>query len=190
VLLHLLSLFERPEGPVLEDYPEDAPADPGDAEGYACPVNFERASLAADDLAGVLAAEIAQLAVWHEEARRRRGRSSVGIAGMPMEDSVRLIGSLLAGETPASPQPEVALGTLLKRCCDDIKTYYFEAAAAQPGQLSARAIDQWFWRETAAARAFLRLREVGLSHPDPSVRLFVERSLVPRAVLMLARSRE
>ena len=83
--------------------------------------------------------------------------------------------------TPSSNT--IALGTLLKRCCDDIKTYYFEAAAAQPGQLSARAIDQWFWRETAAARAFLRLREVGLEHPDTSVRVFVERSLVPRAIL-------
>ncbi len=183
VLLHLLSLFERPRGPVLEDYPEDAPADPGDAEGYACPVNFAPTPLAAGDLAGALTAEIAQLAVWHEEACRRRGRSTVGIAGMPIEECARLIGALLAGETPETPHPEVALGTLLKRCCDDIKTYYFEAAGAQPGQLSARAIDRWFWRETAAARAFLRLREVGLAHPDASMRLFVERSLVPRAVL-------
>jgi hypothetical protein len=183
VLQHLLALFERGTGPVLEDFPDEAPGDPGDAEGYACPVSFERAAVADGDIAGALLAEIGQLSAWHAEARRRRGRSTVGIAGMPVEEAARLIGSMLRGAPVASPQADAALGTLLKRCCDDIKAYYFEAAGAQPGQLSAQAIDRWFWRETAAARAFLRLREVGLDHPDPSVRLFVERSLVPRAIL-------
>ena len=183
VLLHLLALFERPSGPVLDDFPDQAPGDPGDLEGYACPVSFEPTALAADDIAGALMAEIAQLAVWHAQARRRRGRSTVGIAGMPVEDCARLLGSMLGGVPVDRAQPDIALGTLLKRCCDDIKAYYFEAAAAQPGQLSAQAIDRWFWRDTAAARAFLRLRELGLNHPDASVRLFVERSLVPRAVL-------
>jgi hypothetical protein len=192
VLQHLLALFERGAGPVLEDFPDEAPGDPGDAEGYACPVSFERAALADDDIAGALLAEIAQLAAWHAEALRRRGRSTVGIAGMPVEDAAKLIGSMLPGgadeanrsrAVQAHVPADIALGTLLKRCCDDIKAYYFEAAGAQPGQLSAQAIDRWFWGETAAARAFLRLREVGLDHSDASVRLFVERSLVPRAIL-------
>jgi hypothetical protein len=183
VLLALLTLFDAPSGPVLEDFPEDAPADPGDAAGYACPVSFERAPRAGDDPAAELLDEIAQLAVWHEEARRRRGRSTVGIAGMPVEASARLIGAFLQGGAVASPMPDVPLGTLLKRCCDDVKTYYFEAAGAQPGQLSARAIDRWFWHDTAAGRNFVRLREVGLGHADPSVRAAVERSLVPRSVL-------
>ena len=183
VLMHLLSLFDAARGPVLEDFPEDAPVDPGDMQGYACPVSFEPTAPSADDPAGALMAEIAQLAVWHEQARHRRGRTTVGIAGMPIEDSARLVASFLREEKAAKPQPELALGTLLKRCCDDIKTYYFEAAGAQPGQLSARAIDRWFWRDTAAARAFIRVREIGLGHPDPSVAPSVDRSLVPRAIL-------
>jgi hypothetical protein len=183
VLVHLLALFDAARGPVLEDYPEDAPGDPGNALGYACPVSFEQSAAHADDPAGALMAEIAQLAVWHEEAQRRRGRTTVGIAGMPLEAAAQRVASFLRGEETANLQSEVALGTLLKRCCDDIKAYYFEAAGAQPGQLSARAIDQWFWQETAAARAFLRLREIGLGHPDPSVATSVDRSLVPRAIL-------
>ena len=137
VLRHLLALFDRPAGPVLEDFPEEAPGDPGDIAGYACPVSFERPAAAGDDLPAALMAEIAQLAVWHAEARRRRGRSTVGIAGMPVEDSARLVGAMLRGASdPASAlegprPPEIALGTLLKRCCDDIKTYYFEAAILQ-----------------------------------------------------------
>jgi len=43
VLSALLQLFAAARGPVLDDYPEEAPADPGDAEGYACPVSFARA---------------------------------------------------------------------------------------------------------------------------------------------------
>ena len=44
VLRALLALFERPSGPVLEDFPEDAPADglvhADDSAGEACPVFF------------------------------------------------------------------------------------------------------------------------------------------------------
>lgn len=183
VLHALLRLFDARSGPVLEDFTNEAPADPGDIEGYACPVSFAPATPLAHDTGEELLQEINQLAVWYELARRRRARSTVGVSGMPVADAARLVGSLLAGEAVTSPHPGASLGTVLKRCCDDIKAYYFEALGAQPGQLSAHAIDQWFWQRTAAARAFIRLREAGLNHPDKSVAGFVERSLVPRAIL-------
>jgi phage gp36-like protein len=182
VLSALLQLFAAARGPVLDDYPEEAPADPGDAEGYACPVSFARAvdDRAAPDAA--LLREIEQLAVWYELARRRRSRSTVGISGMPIRDAARLVASYL-GTTPLpNPQPDAELGTVLKRCCDDIKAYYFEALGAQPGQLSARAVDRAFWHETAAGRVFIALREIGLRHEDKSFVAFADRSLVPRAV--------
>jgi hypothetical protein len=182
VLLRLLAQFDAASGPVLEDFPEDAPADPGDTQGYACPVRFERPAREADDIAGALMDEIARLAVWHDEAKRRRGRSTVGIAGMPVEHSTGAIVAFLRGEPIAHHPADVALGTLLKRCCDDVKAYYFEAAGAQPGQLSARSIERWFWYDTAAGRAFRSMRALGLGHPDRSVVAFVERSLLPRAI--------
>jgi hypothetical protein len=182
VLLALLRTFEAASGPVLEDYPEDAPADPGDTEGYACPVSFARAEGDPSDLAAALLSEIDQLAVWYELAKRRRGRSTVGISGMPFADAARFVGSFLGDAPLPNPQPDTALGTLLKRCCDDIKAYYFEALGAQPGQLSAHAVDQSFWRESAAGRAFIALREVGRKHADRSFAAFADRSLLPRAV--------
>ncbi|MCC6535534.1 MAG: hypothetical protein IT531_23530 [Burkholderiales bacterium] len=182
VLRALLALFEHPSGPVLEDFPDDAPADPGDAAGFACPVSFAPAA-AAQEPGAALLAEIEQLAVWHELAKRRRGRTTVGISGLSVVEAARLVGALLRGTPIGSPQADASLGMVLKRCCDDIKAYYFEALAAQPGQLSARAIDAAFWRDTAAGRAFLQLREAGLGHPDESVAGFAERSLVPRAIL-------
>lgn len=182
VLQALLALFGAPRGPVLADYPEDAPGDPGDVEGYACPVSFARASAGPADLGASLIDEIDQLAAWYELAKKRRGRSTVGIAGMPIEDAARLVASHLGSAPLPNPQPDTALGTVLKRCCDDIKTYYFEALGAQPGQLSARAVDRAFWRETAAGRAFIALREIGMQHADKSFAAFADRSLVPRAV--------
>src|SRR5688572_11517010 len=82
VLSHLLRLFERTSGPVLEDFPEDAPAAQSDAEsGFACPVTFVKA---ADDrdLAAAVLGEIAQLAPWYDLALKRRGRTSFGISGL------------------------------------------------------------------------------------------------------------
>jgi phage gp36-like protein len=183
VLTALLRLFAAPRGPVLEDYPEDAPADPGDQEGYACPVNFVRTDGAGAHVGPSLLNEIDQLAAWHELARKRRGRSTVGISGMPIREAARLIASYLGAAPLANPQPDASLGTVLKRCCDDIKAYYFEALGAQPGQLSARAVDRAFWQETAAGRVFIALREAGVRHADKSFAAFADRSLVPRAVL-------
>src|SRR5918994_7102241 len=40
VLRHLLSLFERSSGPVLEDFPQDAPGGALGDSAFACPVSF------------------------------------------------------------------------------------------------------------------------------------------------------
>lgn len=42
VLRALLALFDRPSGPVLEDFPEDAPVDAVGETTFACPVSFAR----------------------------------------------------------------------------------------------------------------------------------------------------
>jgi len=40
VLRSLLALFERPAGPVLEDFPEEAPGSVAEESAFACPVSF------------------------------------------------------------------------------------------------------------------------------------------------------
>ena len=182
VLSALLRLFAAERGPVLADYPEDAPADADDAEAYACPVSFARADEDQAQPDAVLLREIEQLGVWYEIARKRRGRSTVGISGMTIGEAARLVASYLGATPLPNPQPDASLGTVLKRCCDDIKAYYFEALGAQPGQLSASAVDRTFWEQTAAGRVFIALREIGLRHEDKSFAAFVDRSLVPRAI--------
>jgi hypothetical protein len=75
----------------------------------------------------------------------------------------------------------LSAGVTLKRACDDVKAYYYEAAGAQPGNLSPGAIDSWFWRETAAAKVFLAIQQVCLKSSDESLQPLGKLSLIPRA---------
>ncbi len=69
----------------------------------------------------------------------------------------------------------------LKRACDDLKAWYYEAVAAQPGNLEAKDIDHWFWHETAAAKVFLAIQQVCLKSADPSLAATREKSVWCRA---------
>lgn len=183
VLRALLALFERPAGPVLEDFPDDAP-EPGAGEAALAPAEHPaRVDEHTGDPIEAMRREIAELAPWYDLARKRRERTTVGISGLTIEQAARHATSHLG----ASPEPPYAdglsVGMALKRACDDVKAYYYEAAAARMGHLSASAIDRWFWEETAAARVFLALRQVCLASAESSLRPLGEIALVPQAVV-------
>src|SRR5687768_14386820 len=74
VLLAALRVLEAPSGPVLADYPEDAPQSTADdAAGQVCPVGFAK-EVDGSDLGALLLREVEALAPWHDLARERRGR--------------------------------------------------------------------------------------------------------------------
>ncbi len=181
VLRALLYLFERAAGPVLEDFPEDAPADKVTEGGFACPVSFAADHAQGEGLAGALRSEIGQLSSWYQLALRRRGRTTVGVFGATADAAVRHVLSYVEG-CPEAPPSGMTAGAAVKRACDDVKAYYFEAAAAQPGNLSSPAIEQWFWSQTAAARAMLAIRDICLASDDASLKPLGKLSLIPRAV--------
>lgn len=92
VLIAVLRLLEAGQGPVLEDFPEDAPADGKNngMEGFACPVNFAKPSSTeheSTDPEEVLLAEMARLQPWYDLAQRRRGRTTVGLSGIPVRQA-------------------------------------------------------------------------------------------------------
>ena len=182
VLRALLSLFERASGPVLEDFPEDAPVGEAEGAGFACPVSIAAAKREGRGLAAALFAEIAQLAPWYDLARRRRGRTTVGIYGAMVEEAARHIASYVEGAPEGPPVHGWSAGIAVKRASDDVKAFYYEAVAAQPGNLSAKAIENWFWRETAAAKAFLAIRDICLKSDDESLKPLAKLSLIPRFV--------
>ena len=180
VLRALLSQYERPAGPILEDFPEDAPGTDDQKGGFACPVSFAAARVEAGGLAQAMRSEIAQLASWYALAKKRRGRTTVGVFGPTVEAAARHVASYLDGAP--KPVPGLSAGTAVKRACDDVKAYYYEAVAAQPGNLAPNAIENWFWRETAAARAFLAIRQYCLNSNDESLKPLGKLSLIPRFV--------
>ena len=177
VLRAALELLGADAGPVLADYPRDAPlSDANAGEGWACPISF---GPAADAKAGnALAAEIARLQPWYDLSVQRRGRTTVGASGLELDRIVGLIGELL---DPA-PDEDVAApsANLLKLATEDLKAFYFEAALAQPDGASSLAVQDWFWGETEAARALLRLRDALADSSDPAIRRFAGWLLVPQ----------
>ncbi len=185
VLLAALRLLEAPagQGPLLEDFPHDAPEQSGggDAlEGFACPVNFGRAP--AND-ADAWQQEISDLASWHRLAVERRGRTTAALSGLTPGVASRYILDFIRDSNTPLYRAELARGLSLRLACEDIKAYYLEAVNEQPGRRAAQQAQAWFWNETVAGRTFIRLREVCLNSADESVKQFGLGNLVPRAVL-------
>ncbi len=121
-------------------------------------------------------------APWYDLAVRRRGRTTVGISGMAVEDAANHAAAYLDGVPRPAAIAGVSAGVALKRACDDLKAYYYEAVAAQPDNLDARAIEHWFWSETAAAQALLAIRDYCLKSDDESLKPLGKLSLIPRFV--------
>jgi hypothetical protein len=187
VLLAALRLLEEPAGPVLRDFPEDAPdaADTHSTEANACPVNFSRPHVAGPGehaLAQALAEEIAQLEPWHDLALRRRGGTTVGVSGRTPAQAGAFVVSML-GERPApAVRPEEPLAQSLKYDCDDLRAFYEEAAGAQPGALSGAALERWLYFGTVLGEVVLALRQVCLRSEDQAIRHLGKLLLIPRAV--------
>ncbi len=70
----------------------------------------------------------------------------------------------------------------LRLVCHDLKAYYLEAAAAQPGARAAMEAEQWFWRETVIGQMFFKLREACMATEDKALRHFGAKNVVPMAI--------
>lgn len=182
VLLAVLRLLEAEPGPVLVDYQEDAPAESeADAGAFVCPVAFSRPGVE-KGLAGDLQREVAQLAPWHELSRRRRGRTTATLSGLTPAAMAKFVTDFISDAATPSYRDDVPLVLALRLVTQDLKAYYLEAVAVQPGARAALDVRDWFWRGTTAGQAFLRLRDACLAHADDTVKGFGARSLVPLAV--------
>ena len=183
VLTAALNLLAEMSGPILAEYSESAPSDPDSEESWVCPVNFG-AQKPDTEQAGILSrvlGEISDLSPWFELGRERRGRSVFGVSQLNIQDCTRFLASLLTSRNPESRAPNASLGESLKRTSEDLFAWYTEAAAAQPGALlpTSRALENWYWNETAAGRLILDLARSRFDHPDPLVRRVIERNLIP-----------
>ncbi len=149
VIAGALALFQHPAGPVLEDYPEDAPTVAAES-APACPVSFPDPNGNAEDngWARRLSAEVALLQPWHDLGRRRRGRSIVGVSGTPIDEILERLGTLLDADEIQVPDPK-----WFKYAIEDAKAFYLEALTAQPGDYDPVRVEQILWGDTQLGAA-------------------------------------
>jgi hypothetical protein len=189
VIRTALGLLGRADGPViLEDYGEEAPADLAardDGEGWACPINLPAPPVDLEAGGGFRAAlldEVRRMQPWYDMAVEAHGRTTVGLSGLDMEAVVERIGFVLDGNAP-EPDDRTVPVDWIKFAVDDLKAFYREAAAVQPGANTGDQVNDWFYGETVAGRALFALRRVvmdlGERIDDPGLTRFGAALLIP-----------
>jgi hypothetical protein len=107
----------------------------------------------------------------------------MGLSQMTIEGIAEFICAFLDGETPDNPRDDVTLAHSLKFATEDLKSYYREAASAQPGANTGRQMNDWFYGETAGGKALYALRpmvrELAEQRDDAFMKIFGERLLIP-----------
>jgi hypothetical protein len=169
VLRALLALVSRKSGPVLEDYPRDAPGQGLDEMAeWSCPLPLPPLAMSDDPVERrrqLLMSELALLTPWYAESARRRGRTTFGLSGLGPESApeiVAFLARMAEGEAPPLPSGvHEAMPTALRSMADDIKAYYLEAAAAQPGADApgAHRLNTWLYHETRLGEALYDIRD-------------------------------
>lgn len=187
VLIAALRLLEASSGPVLEDYPEDAPTAGEQVTVLSCPVGFVQELVDPSEterLCRAFKREYVSLRPWYDMAAKNRGRTTVGIGGVPLDEISDFLCSFLEEEVPQSPRADVALPYALSLVVNDLKAYYAEAMTAQPGQesISSQVLLDWFWEETAAGKVLLQIKESSRQSGDPLMQLVGTMLIVPVSV--------
>ncbi len=174
VIEHALALLERPAGPVLEDFPHDAPAVAAE-QAPACPVSFARPSVDDGTWHARLKNELLMMKPWYDLSRRRRGRTTVGLSGSTADECIDGIAPWLDGESDKIPELN-----WLKAAVEDLKAYYSEALTAQPGEYSAELIQTQLWQETSLGEAMKAYHNHFAADPNTKMlaRIFAPRTAI------------
>ncbi|NVN99129.1 MAG: hypothetical protein HXX17_07370 [Geobacteraceae bacterium] len=187
VLISALQLLEAAEGPLLADFPDDAPDSAAPAVALACPVSFASPIVemtSTEMLLEAFKAESAEMNNWYDLALRKSKRTTAGISGLSLAEIVEFFTAFIGGNRDASPIADAPVATALRLSAEDLKAIYFEGIEAQPGTpLDSRSLADWFWGETAAAKVINSIREICLELPDNDFQLLGKLLLVPRTQL-------
>lgn len=178
-----LSLLARKSGPVLADFPDDAPGSkPEDTSDWVCPVKLAPADSdrTVSGLRAQLEQEMTALQPWYDLQLEQKGRTTVGIAAANICDSAKLIADFIEDTSIDSPCDYRPLALMLKYSVEDLKAWYFEAAMAQPGG-SGRELLDWFWKATTAGKVLLQLASSLGASDNKALQALGTKSIVPRA---------
>ena len=183
VLLSALKLLEAERGPVLAEFPEEAPVIKTDSDPLACPVNFAspiEEMNTTQRLLTMFEQEVAQMRNWYDLAVEKHGRTTSGTTGLEPQESAAFLEDFVKGKRQNHYRLGLSLATALRMASEDLKAYYFEAICAQPGQPGDSAtLADWFWRQTAAAKVINRVRMICLDSEDKELEQLGKRRLIP-----------
>ncbi|MCH8066715.1 MAG: hypothetical protein IIC90_12970, partial [Chloroflexi bacterium] len=85
-----------------------------------------------------------------------------GLGSAAVDGMASFLAGFAAGEPPVPPEgASEEMPVLLRFLADDLKAYYFEAAAAQPGRASPTGteLNDWLFGETVFGDVLYRLRD-------------------------------
>ena len=151
VISAALDLVNATAGPVLADYPDDAgPVGMPQASDVATAATNGNGAAKPLDAAG----EITALRGYYERWQEQRGRTAVGITGIPQRrfrGIIRFLEAYAASDdADMDERPnDVSIPQFARYCADDLKAFCYEARMAQRPDDNETEIHSWFWGETA-----------------------------------------
>jgi hypothetical protein len=185
VMRAALGMLATATQPTIEDYPIEAPAEAEPGQ-WACPVNFPVAK--DESFTARLTAEVTRLAPWSAETRASRGRTLFGVTGATpdqIEAVARALGTLADHGNMTEPPDEdiewkFEMPLLVRHLADDLRTFYHEAIAAQPGPGAPNhdVLNDWIFSGTALGDTLLAIAE-HLTEDNRPISLFVRGLLIP-----------
>ncbi len=184
VVIAALQLLERPSGPVLEDFPDDAPR--SNVQDWSCPIGYARSqgeTSTAEGIANTLSNEIGAYQPWYDRGVEARSRTTVGLSGLDFDEIAQLIANACTGQALPHAGDASAWSEKLKLAVEDLKAFYSEAMLAQPGVAPGPHLEDWFWDNTVAGKTLLELRETLSTEADPALNLLGKLLLVPHRQL-------
>lgn len=158
-----LGMLATATEPTIEDYPIDAPG--AGPEAWACPLDL--GAPVDESLTGRLLSEVGRLRPWAAETRRRRGRTMFGLSGAGT-DQIDEVATALAtvaegGDIEKNPTADIEwaheMPFLLRHLADDLRGYYHEAIASQPGETPPNhdALNEWIFGRTVLGEVLVTI---------------------------------
>ena len=180
VIRAALELLPVADGPTIANYPHDAPDEAGPGQ-WSCPLALQAPDDGAEGHAARLRAEVGRLRPWAMETRRARGRTLFGASGATVDQVDEVAAALGAiadsGDVEHPPAGDVDWAfdspLLIRHLADDLRTFYHEAIAAQPGPGAPNhdALNDWIFGRTALGAALLAIADHLTEADTPMARL-------------------
>jgi hypothetical protein len=180
VIRAAFKLFDKPTGPVLEDFSDTIPVKNG-RMGYALPPEFVISTNDICDVDGLVAevqAEIKGLRSAYEAAVAARGRTTLGASELAIEAYAPYIAEFVRGDKPRSPRKGMTPIPLLKLVVEDLTAYYTETRTHRDGIDDFELLGKWFWEESKAGQLVMWLEARSLESEDKVLRQIVDLSLI------------